>query len=761
MQRDKLYSILQDYFWFDAFRDGQEEIIESVITWFDTLVFMPTGGWKSLTYQVPWIYLDGVTLVISPLISLMKDQVDALSWRGVWVELLNSTLSLYEKDEIYDRLRNGYVGDKGIKFLYVTPERLLNREFLEVMKHVKISLLAVDEAHCISQWGHDFRPSYIKISSFIQEKRKKDTFPVIALTATATKKVRTDIVERLWLKNFKSFTAWFDRKNIFLAVRELSKKTEKMQKVLDIVKATPGSGIIYCSSRKSVGEVYEYLLANDISAWIYTGEMQAGKREEEQNRFMNDDYKVMVATNAFGMGIDKKDIRFVIHYNLPGSIENYYQEVWRAWRDGKMSIAVTIASYGDTKVQEFFIENTYPSKNDIETFYNYVYAPYKIGEGKGEKILKTYYAMAKESWLVSDMKVGNIIKMLEKYDILERWVDSLDDTDFRGRWITLMLEKKHFSTLAIDWSHQNMLKDESYFKLEQIKKLLFYPRCRKKFILEYFSDEEDLKKMLDSCDMCDFCRDKEKVLSWNITEIVPLSVFEIILEAISKFNNKFGWKTIAAFLYGSMEERFVTYNMVESDFYGILWDYSLQFIEKMIDALQYSSFLEKSSGQYPLIGITSIGKLALKKEQLLLDCKDELNNYLYPFRENQYKKTKIAKKGVEKGTIKLSKESTQHLTLKLFLEGKTFDEIAVERELTKQTIEGHFVDLYKKNEIELHVLLKLLELSELKIVKAYIEWEWLWKKLSEIKWELDKKWHPNISYFTIKAAQALVEKWDL
>ena len=350
--KNKLLEILQKDFKLESFRDWQEEIITSVSEWKDTLVFMPTWGWKSLTYQLPGLYRKWVCLVISPLISLMKDQVDKLNELWIKTELINSTIDRYDIQIILNELSNPTTD---IKFLYVAPERLNSDEFLRVISKVNISLVAIDEAHCISQWGHDFRPSYMKINWFLDWLKAEDraAFPIVALTATATKKVRADIVERLWLDDYKSFTTWFDRKNITIIVREISKKDEKMEKVAEILDKTKGSGIIYCSSRKAVKEVYDELSQNWIKVWMYTWAMTPDNREQEQNAFMNDDYKVIVATNAFGMWIDKKDIRFVIHYNLPWSIENYYQEVWRWWRDGKKSFWVVIASFWDTKIQEF------------------------------------------------------------------------------------------------------------------------------------------------------------------------------------------------------------------------------------------------------------------------------------------------------------------------------------------------------------------------------------------------------------------------
>lgn len=331
----------------------------------------------------------------------------------------------------------------------------------------------------------------------------------MALTATATLKVRADITTRLNLAHPKIFTAGFDRKNIFLWVRILNKTTEKLEKVLEIIKHTKWSGIIYCSSIKAVSEVYDYLQSQAISVGKYTGQMNSGEREIEQNAFMNDGYKVMVATNAFGMGIDKSNIRFIIHYNFPWSIESYYQEVGRAGRDGKQSIAMVIASYQDEKTQEYFIQNAHPTKEDIRKFYEYLYEWYSQWEGKWESILKTQYVMAKESGIQSDQLVSSIIKLLEKYGILEKWVlGSKLEEWFRGKGITLTQEKRVFAHILIDWKHQELLEKEAYDKLAHIKKMLFNSSCRKRYVLSYFGDEEDLKKIGKNCGMCDVCTGK-------------------------------------------------------------------------------------------------------------------------------------------------------------------------------------------------------------------------------------------------------------
>ncbi|MEA3421677.1 MAG: RecQ family ATP-dependent DNA helicase, partial [Acidobacteriota bacterium] len=338
--------ILQKYFGYSEFYPLQEGIIGDVLNGQDVLALMPTGGGKSLCYQLPTVINDGITVVISPLISLMKDQVDDLMSIGVPAASINSTLDYNRVSKIKSELVK-----KHIKLLYVAPERIVSPGFFVFLQRLNISLIAVDEAHCISEWGHDFRPEYRKLNLL---KTNFPTTPLIALTSTAIPQVQNDIVNQLNMKNSKIYKASLNRKNLFYQIRP---KKEMYHHLLQYIKSHPdNSGIIYCQSRKSVDSLSSKLQREGIRALPYHAGLSSDERAENQDKFVKDDVEVITATIAFGMGIDKPNVRYVIHCDMPKSIESYYQETGRAGRDGLRSDCILFFSYGDKIKHEYFIK---------------------------------------------------------------------------------------------------------------------------------------------------------------------------------------------------------------------------------------------------------------------------------------------------------------------------------------------------------------------------------------------------------------------
>lgn len=342
------YDVLQKYFGYSSFREGQEVLVDGILAGQDVLGIMPTGAGKSICYQVPAMLLPGITLVISPLISLMKDQVQALNQAGIHAAFINSSLS---EGQITKAL--GLAAQGRYKIIYVAPERLETEGFMQFARAVDISMVAVDEAHCISQWGQDFRPSYLKIVQFVKKLAKR---PVLsAFTATATKEVKEDIVCVLGLNNPQILVTGFDRNNLFFSVEHVKQKGKY---IFEYVKTHTGdSGIIYCATRKNVELVYNMLAAEDIPVTKYHAGLTAEERQKNQDDFIYDVKPVIVATNAFGMGIDKSNVRYVLHYNMPQSMENYYQEAGRAGRDGGESECILLYSPQDLMVNRFLLES--------------------------------------------------------------------------------------------------------------------------------------------------------------------------------------------------------------------------------------------------------------------------------------------------------------------------------------------------------------------------------------------------------------------
>ncbi|AZA86804.1 RecQ family ATP-dependent DNA helicase [Chryseobacterium shandongense] len=398
------------YFWgYDTFRDSQEAIIDSVINENDTLVLLPTGAGKSLCYQLPALLKEGTCLVISPLLALMKDQVSQLKSRGIEAEYLSSELDEYDAEGIYDRCKEGLT-----KLLYISPERLTNKQFLQNIEEIQMSFIAVDEAHCISEWGQDFRPSYQNIKEF---RRNNPKIPCLALTATATPKVLEEIKAKLELKNPQVFQRSFKRDNIRIFTEEVS---DKFQKIYDILKFTKQSGIIYVRTRKEAELLSEFLQKNQLkNVDFFHAGLSAKEKNAKQTIWNNSDNQILISTNAFGMGIDKDNVRFVIHYSPAPSIENFYQEIGRAGRDGQESFAFLLWSTQELSNFDDILKNQIPNKAEFLKILTYLYSIFQVAEFEmPEKIFELNINGIQNFTKLSLAKIKNVLNFLHNQEIV-------------------------------------------------------------------------------------------------------------------------------------------------------------------------------------------------------------------------------------------------------------------------------------------------------------------------------------------------------
>jgi ATP-dependent DNA helicase RecQ len=547
----------------DSFRPGQAEVIKAVLSGRDCLCIMPTGGGKSLCYQLPAVVRDGVTLVVSPLIALMKDQVDGMQALGVRATLVNSTLDVSEQNH---RLAQMAAGQYDL--VYIAPERLRSPRFLEVVSQTSVHLLAIDEAHCISQWGHDFRPDYARLGEL---RRRLGNPTTIALTATATPTVRDDVVKLLELNDPSVFITGFARPNLhFGVVHAAARRKDDM--LLAFLHETPGAGILYVATRRGCAELAELLgTSMHRRIGVYHAGLQLEDRRRVQDAFMAGDVQIIVATNAFGMGIDKADVRFVAHYNMPGSLEAYYQEAGRAGRDGLPARCLLLYTPADRHVQEFFIENAYPSRATVARVYQYLCSldedPIEVtqqelkerltlelgGEGVGacEQLLERCGAIERlatqenRAAVRIDSQLPTLTQLLPKEASVQRQVlggieqivgprrgeriyfplgdlvkaaavsrdavtralrelRKLPGFDyvppFRGRAVHVLNRQRPFQDLNIDFVTLEKLKANEYEKLERVIGYAVTSGCRQLEILEYFGDPNARQ-----CGVCDNC----------------------------------------------------------------------------------------------------------------------------------------------------------------------------------------------------------------------------------------------------------------
>jgi ATP-dependent DNA helicase RecQ len=707
---DDALTSLRRHFGFDEFREGQREVISAILAGKDAVVVMPTGSGKSLCYQLPAMMLDGATLVVSPLIALMKDQVDALHARGLPATFINSSIPWREQAARIDALRR-----REFKLVYVAPERFRSERFLEALQSISTSLFAVDEAHCISTWGHDFRPDYLRLKTVIQSlNRTGGGVQTLALTATATPYVRSDIIQQLGLTKPETFVSGFDRPNLTIDVVHTEREREKIGRIKRLAKTHEGSGIIYASTRKAVEQVATALELQGLRVTAYHAGMNDSVRVRAQEDFMTGRTQMIVATNAFGMGIDKSDIRFVAHYQMPGSIEAYYQEIGRAGRDGLPSSCVLLFNYADKNTHDFFIEGSYPTNEIIHDVYDALVAT-------GQKRIELSAAeIAKRAGARNDMAVQSALYLLERAGHIARvhsstgspggpsseppWATSTTETPAarnssrRARSI-IMLDTAPGTKLRVNPADVERRAALERRKLREMIEFCYTEYCYRASILDYFGDRHHARNC-GSCGNCSTHSPARTPLSGDeiladepvsgrarrsgkaraVPLVQPRALNEHerlrvrkILACAARMKGRFGKNVLAGTLRGSAAKNVMQAHLNELSTYGLLKEMKQDDILLYIDALTAAGCLRVSPGEYPTVSITDLGDRVMR-EQERIDLALPEDGHAIQSDEDTGPPT------------------TAFQTLSLHRQGLSVAEIAAQRGLVAITIEGHLVE---------------------------------------------------------------------
>jgi ATP-dependent DNA helicase RecQ len=617
---------LERHFGFREFLPGQEPVVSSLLAGRDTLAVMPTGGGKSLCYQLPAMVMEGVTLVVSPLIALMKDQVDGLVRKGVPATMINSTLTPAEQTE---RLREMSAGK--FKLVYIAPERFRSSAFIRALKGVPIALVAVDEAHCLSQWGHDFRPDYLRLSHALEVLEQPQT---AAFTATATPEVRDDILKVLKLREPFVSISGFERPNLSLRVTHCDGHREKYARLKDLVE-THRTGIVYCSTRKKVEEVSASLSGMGVKLVAYHGGMEDKDREWAQNVFLDRSYDVVVATNAFGMGIDRSDVRFVAHFDVPGSIEAYYQEAGRAGRDGEPSECELLFNYADTRTQEFFIEGNNPGTDVIRDLYA---ALRKLNGAANDGVLLSIQELTETLNLKNSMQVSSAISHLVRSGQIERY----DVPGERTRGTRLVDPSVKADDLPIDEEALEEKDRRDRAKLEAMIKFCYDRQtCRQQWILEYFGESES-----SPCGTCDFCAEDRWRDQRGPTEEESLLVQKALSgiartcarTPVGDWEGRFGKGKIVQMLTGAKSADLSSSRLDTLSTYGILKSEGSAYVFALLSEMEKAGFIATRKTPYPLLGLTRRGAEVMKGDMR--------------YRMAWPERSRAAKSGKEKETVK-------------------------------------------------------------------------------------------------------------
>ncbi len=697
-----LQSALREKFGFESFRPGQAESIEALLAGGDALVVMPTGAGKSLVYQLAALQLSGTTLVISPLISLMRDQVTALNRRGIPSTFINSTVDTEKQAQ---RTRNMQLGR--YKLVYIAPERLRSISFREALGSTPISLLAVDEAHCISQWGHDFRPDYLQIGPA----RSLMGMPVTAaLTATATTEVQDDIARQLGLKSCRRVVTGFNRPNLTFEVRYAIDPEAKLRVVHDLFdEMEDGAVIVYAGTRREVEEVAEFIRSVcGIEARFYHAGLGSEVRSEVQDAFMSREARVVVATNAFGMGIDRPDVRMVIHYTMPGTLEAYYQEAGRAGRDGHPARAVLIYSPKDRALQEWFIEQSTSKYDELSVVYGAVLSWTKT-----------------DGWVTSDdislktglheVSVRLALAQLEAAGIIDR----LGDAGLR-----MLLRVNEWDDKALR-RIDSAASERKKRRANQLARMVTYAesgRCRRKILLSHFGD----KGPADAPSCCDNCIGAEQAGADGESSAREQEVAVTILDTIRQARWDLGRLKLAQVLQGARRADIRQFEHDKNPHYGKLSHLSQGIIRDLIDQLISKGYIRLVGGALPVIRLTPMGQAALKKGSPI-----PLRLPVVPKKPKQPRVDTVA------------------VTEEMRRRGMSPAQIAEERELTVDTVYSHFARLIAAGKLELSEIVPLDRESR---IRAAIRLVGDVSKLAPIKMMLPE----SIGYGELRC---VVEAW--
>lgn len=592
---------LRKHFGFDTFRSGQDEIIDALIAGEDALVIMPTGGGKSLCYQLPALLTEGVAVVVSPLIALMKDQVDTLNEQGIAASLVNSSLSPSEQGRVLQKVTAG-----NVKLLYIAPERFRDPRFTAALAPINISFFAIDEAHCVSMWGHDFRPDYLRVG---EEIRRLGRPPIAAFTATATPVVRADIINALLLKEPRQFITGFERPNLEFRVTRTNKDADKYAHLSGLIEKYK-TGIIYCATRKRVEAVAKQLTAWDIAHTAYHGGMDDESRTEAQEAFLKKRADVVVATNAFGMGIDRSDLRFIAHFEMPGSVEAYYQEGGRAGRDGLPAVCDLFFRHYDRRIQEFFIEGSNPGKSLIIDLYNHL----RQLADEAQEVRLSINDLAEKMEVSNSMTVGSALIQLTRQGYVERF----DIPGMRIRGTRLLNPDLRPRDLDIDTEKLAEKERRDRAKLEAMQEYAQASDCRQVWILDYFGEHNARP-----CGRCDHCQrgapegiregdnEEQIILQKALSGIARMSH----RTGIEGWQPRFGRSRIIEMLTGSRRSEILQNELHKLSTYGILQEQGTGYLQALFDDILRAGLIRRTGGQYPLISLTPLGDAVMMGDE--------------------------------------------------------------------------------------------------------------------------------------------------